>query len=134
MSAIEHHEFDRGLCVGMETLAVWADSATRRWVLVTLAYLATPPPLIEIPIHIARPDIRWRHRRYVEDSEYLVFEAFAGDLIAAYLDFKLTTGLRKSDILNLTLSQIRDDGIHVTISKTGKRMVIEPPLSCQIGL
>lgn len=64
-------------------------------------------------------------QRYVEDWEYRAFKSFAGDLIAAYLDFKLLTGLRKSDILRMSLSQIQDDGIHVTVSKTGKRMVIE---------
>ena len=64
-------------------------------------------------------------KRYVEDWEYLAFKDFAGSLIAAYLDFKLVTGLRKGDILALRLDQVRDDGIHLTISKTGKRIILE---------
>ena len=63
--------------------------------------------------------------RYIEDWEYLAFREYAGSLIAAYLDFKLITGLRKSDILSLRMDQIKEDGIHITISKTGKRMIIE---------
>jgi len=63
--------------------------------------------------------------RYIEDWEYLAFKNFAGPLIAAYMDFKLITGLRKSDVLSLRMDQIREDGIHITISKTGKRMIIE---------
>ena len=63
--------------------------------------------------------------RYVEDWEYLAFKNHAGALIAAYMDFKLITGLRKADILSMRLDQLKDDGIHVTISKTGKRIVIK---------
>ena len=41
------------------------------------------------------------------------------------MDFKLFTGLRISDILKLRLDQLKDDGIHVTISKTNKRIIIK---------
>ena len=63
--------------------------------------------------------------RYIEDWEYLAFKEHAGEQIAAYMDFKLITGLRVADILSMRLAQIQDDGIHVTISKTGKRIVIK---------
>lgn len=63
--------------------------------------------------------------RYIEDWEYLAFKKDAGDLIAAFMDFKLITGLRKGDVLAMKLQQLRDDGIHITINKTGKRIVIE---------
>lgn len=63
--------------------------------------------------------------RYIEDDEYHAFREFAGSLIAAYMDFKLLTGLRKGDILKLRLDQLKDDGIHVTVSKTGKRIIFE---------
>lgn len=62
--------------------------------------------------------------RYIEDWEYLAFKKHAGEQIAAYMDFKLITGLRIADILKLRLNQIKNDGIHVTISKTGKRIII----------
>ena len=46
-----------------------------------------------------------------------------------YIRFKLMTGLRRSDILRLRLSAIRDDGIHVQPHKTknssGRRLIIE---------
>jgi integrase len=63
--------------------------------------------------------------RYIEDWEYLAFKKHAGEQIAAYMDFKFITGLRISDVLRLRLDQLKDDGIHVTISKTGKRIVIK---------
>lgn len=45
--------------------------------------------------------------------------------IAAYLDFKLLTGLRKGDILQLRMSDLKEHGIHAHISKTDRDMVIE---------
>ncbi len=50
-------------------------------------------------------------------------------MVQAYLRLKLLTGLRQRDLLMLTLSAIKEDGIHVTPSKTknstGKRRVYE---------
>ncbi len=40
------------------------------------------------------------------------------------MDFKYLTGLRKGDILRLKRNQIKDDGIHVTIHKTNKPIII----------
>jgi integrase len=45
-------------------------------------------------------------------------------MIAAYMDFKYVTGLRQGDILNLRLDQLKDDGIHLTVGKSRKRIVI----------
>ena len=63
--------------------------------------------------------------RYVSDEEYLAFRDHAGPMIAAYMDVKYVTALRQGDLLALSLNQIRDDGIHVTIGKTGKKVVFE---------
>ena len=41
------------------------------------------------------------------------------------MDFKLLTGLRRGDILSIKLNQLKDDGIHVTISKTRKEVIFE---------
>ncbi|MFC7514356.1 tyrosine-type recombinase/integrase [Herbaspirillum sp. GCM10030257] len=50
-------------------------------------------------------------------------------MIQAYLRIKMLTGLRKGDILRLTKTDCRDDGIHVQPSKTrkstGKRLIYE---------
>ena len=64
-------------------------------------------------------------QRYVTDSEYLAFRDFAGTLIGVYMDFKLLTGLRRGDILAIRLDQLKEDGIHVRISKTDKPIIIE---------
>ena len=63
--------------------------------------------------------------RYVEDQEFEAFREFAGPLIAAYLDFKLLTGLRQADILSLRLDQLKEDGIHVLVSKTKKPHIVQ---------
>ena len=62
--------------------------------------------------------------RYIEDWEYHAFREFAGSLIAVYMDFKLLTGLRKSDILQLKKDALKEDGIHVAISKTKQKIII----------
>lgn len=63
--------------------------------------------------------------RYVTDKEYLAFREHAGPFIAAYLDVKYLTALRQGDLLSMSLSQLKDDGIHVTIGKTGKKVIFK---------
>lgn len=72
--------------------------------------------------------------RYVEDWEV---DALLGlkaarrtdalPMVQAYVRLKLLTGLRQRDLLLLTMSDLKDDGIHVQPSKTkqstGKRLV-----------
>lgn len=73
--------------------------------------------------------------RYVEDWEIveclsLVPRRKSGSVLAAqaYLRIKLLTGMRRGDMLRLTMSDLRDDGIHVeprkTENTTGKRQII----------
>lgn len=73
-------------------------------------------------------------KRFVEDWEVAevlsLKDNYRGVLVCnAYVRFKLMTGLRRIDILNLRMSDLRDDGIHVTPSKTrdttGKKLIIE---------
>lgn len=64
-------------------------------------------------------------KRYIKDHEYIAFRTFAGQPIAAYMDFKYVTGLRQKDVLNLRKSDIKDDGIHVLVSKTQEPLIIE---------
>jgi integrase len=53
----------------------------------------------------------------------------APPLLNCYIRFKLMTGLRRGDILRLTLDNVRDDGVHVQPHKTahssGKTLIIE---------
>ncbi len=50
-------------------------------------------------------------------------------MIQAYLRIKLLTGLRRGDLLRLTMGDLKEDGIHVkprkTETTTGKRHIIE---------
>lgn len=74
--------------------------------------------------------------RYVEDWELVEALALSATrikgsvkMIQAYLKIKLLTGLRRGDLLRLSVTNLQDDGIHVTPGKTerssGKRLIIE---------
>jgi integrase len=74
--------------------------------------------------------------RYVEDWELIEAMSMSSKrrkgsvgMIQAYLRLKMLTGLRKGDILRLTMADCREDGIHVQPSKTrkstGKRLIYE---------
>ncbi len=74
--------------------------------------------------------------RYVEDWEIIEVMALPSrrkkgsvGMVQAYLRLKLLTGLRQRDLLLLTMSDCKDDGVHVTPSKTkgstGKRLIYE---------
>jgi integrase len=74
--------------------------------------------------------------RYVEDWEIveclsLAPRRKAGSVLAAqaYMRLKLLTGMRRGDMLRLTMSDLKEDGIHVQPAKTenttGKRLIIE---------
>lgn len=66
--------------------------------------------------------------RYIEDWEILEALTVASPFIRAYIRLKLLTGLRRGDLLSLKLSDLQEDGIHVTPRKTsnstGKRIII----------
>ncbi len=73
--------------------------------------------------------------RYIDDWEVvecltLVPKRKSGGVLAvqAYIRLAILTGMRRGDLLRLTMSDLRDDGIHVTPGKTeartGKRIII----------
>lgn len=70
--------------------------------------------------------------RYIEDWEIvecLALPPKSDDggvkAIQGYIRLKLLMGLRRGDLLRLTEAQLKEDGIHVTTSKTGKPIVYE---------
>ncbi len=63
--------------------------------------------------------------RYIEDWEFDAFKDYAGPLIAAYMEFQYVTGFRQGDILAIRLEQLKDDGIHITIGKSGKKHIMD---------
>jgi integrase len=66
-----------------------------------------------------------RRERYVQDWEIHEALAVASPMLKAYIILKLLTGLRRGDLLRLQANHIRADGLHVTMSKTRSRLVIE---------
>lgn len=78
-----------------------------------------------------------RDKRYVEDWEIEAAIAlkprrekdWITRMMSAYVRLKLITGLRMTDMLQLKPHNLKDDGLHVTPSKTqnstGKRMIIK---------
>lgn len=68
-------------------------------------------------------------KRYVEDWEVVEALKVASPFIAAYIRLKLLTGLRRGDLLSLRISDLQNDGIHITPRKTaqssGKSIIIE---------
>jgi integrase len=73
--------------------------------------------------------------RYIEDWEIIEMLALTprrqtGSILAvhAYIQVKLLTGMRRGDLLRLTMTDLMDDGIHVTPHKTagttGKQLII----------
>jgi len=65
-----------------------------------------------------------RRERYVEDWEINEACMVASPMLRAYIVLKLLTGLRRADLLRLKTSDLDEDGIHITTSKTGMRLVI----------
>lgn len=72
-----------------------------------------------------------RRDRYVEDWEIIELLSLpskrkAGSvlMVQALVRIKLLTGLAQGDLLRLTMTQIKDDGIHVQRHKTKTRMTI----------
>lgn len=68
--------------------------------------------------------------RYIEDWEIVECLALPAmrkqgsvKAIQAYIHLKMLTGLRRGDLLRLRLSDIDDNGIHVTTSKTKNRIM-----------
>jgi len=59
--------------------------------------------------------------RYIEDHEFELFKnQYAGEFLTAYLEFKYLVGQRKSDILQVKISDLTDEGIRFRIGKKRK--------------
>lgn len=74
--------------------------------------------------------------RYIEDWEVIEMLNLRSartkgsvEVIKAYIRLKLMTGMAKSDLLRLTLENLKDDGIHImrrkTANTTGKRTIYQ---------
>jgi len=56
--------------------------------------------------------------RYVEDWEFDEFKSVCDEFMGAYLELKYLTGLRQTDMLLLTMANIKDEGLYVRPNKT----------------
>ena len=63
--------------------------------------------------------------RCISDEEFAAVRSIMPPRLQAAMDIALLTGLRQGDILDLRYSDLKDDGIHVTHSKTKKRLIYE---------
>jgi integrase len=86
-------------------------------------------PFIGGQVRIDKPKPR---TRYIEDWEIeecytLQSRQSKGSIntIQAYIRLKILLGQRKQDMLKLQMSDLKEDGIHITTSKTGKRIIVE---------
>lgn len=82
-----------------------------------------------------RPARTKARTRLPTTSELRAFVENSSPLIACYTAFKLATALRRKDILRIRIADLKEDGIHVDTSKTGKRLIIErsPYLTMVVG-
>jgi len=63
--------------------------------------------------------------RCPSEEEVAGFLKHAPALLQVYVPVKVLTGLRQQDLLALRRDQLKDDGIHVKIKKSGKKIIIE---------
>jgi integrase len=63
--------------------------------------------------------------RYITDAEFNKLYNEASPFIKCVLDIGYITAQRISDILKITKSDIRDDGLYLEQGKTGKKLVFE---------
>lgn len=74
--------------------------------------------------------------RYVEDWEIVECLSLSSKrnlgsikAVHAYIRIKLLTGMRRGDLLRLTVHQLKEDGIHITphktLNSTGKQLIYE---------
>jgi len=74
--------------------------------------------------NVSKYSIRPRDR-YLEDWELEEALTVAPIFMKTYIPIKQQTGLRKGDMLSIKLADLKEDGIHITQNKTGKRIIIE---------
>ncbi len=76
------------------------------------------------PCRLVKRNPEKRRERLPEVVELRAFKAVAGEFLAAYIDLKYMTGLRKGDLLSLRLENLTDEGIALQQRKNRKRLVI----------
>lgn len=73
------------------------------------------------PCHDVERNPEKPRERYVKDDELLAFQQYIPKWLSLYLDLKMLTGLRQTDLLNLRFDHFTDEGLLVRMSKTERR-------------
>lgn len=63
--------------------------------------------------------------RYITDEEFMLVRDQAPTWVQILMDLAYVTGQRRIDLLSLKRGHLNDQGIAITQSKTGKRLIIE---------
>ncbi len=105
---------------GKRELALLSHALTKA---IEWGYLNTHPLKGQVVLKGSTP-----RDRFIEDWEVEAALTQANKMIACYIPIKILTGLRKSDLLNIKMSDLKDDGIHVmprkTQNTTKKKLII----------
>lgn len=80
----------------------------------------TPSPVSFVSGNKEKP-----RTRYVSDAELHLVYQLAGPAVRVAMELSALTGIRQGDLLRLKRSDFRDDGLHWTQGKTGKKMHVE---------
>jgi integrase len=90
-------------------------------------YIPLNPLIGQVKIKGGKPRTRYIEDWEVDECMSLSTTSDTGGvaMIKAYINLKLLTGLRRGDLLRLTESNIKQDGLYVTTGKTGKSIVYE---------
>lgn len=92
-------------------------------VAVEWGYLSRHPFKGQVTLKNNAPRDRYIENWEIEQCSKLTQKADRGGvlMIQAYINLKLLTGLRKTDLLKIELSDITNDGLYIQTSKTSKK-------------
>lgn len=77
------------------------------------------------PCRLVRKNKERARRRHVEDWERQAVYELASPGMRGAMDIVGEIGPRRGNVIGISLSDLKDDGIHMTISKGGKKVVFE---------
>jgi integrase len=110
---IDNHHSPNQANIGKAIMANVFDQAIRRGICET-------NPAREI-----RPAKTETRERYITDEEFLAIHEKANDVVKVAMDICYITSARISDILKISLQDVRPDGLYVKQQKTGKKQLFE---------
>lgn len=77
------------------------------------------------PCREAHRNTEIKRKRYITDIEMASLNANANEQMQCIIELAYLTAARKSDLLKIKLSDIREDGLHIEQQKTGKYQIFK---------